>query len=531
MTRASEQAVRRRVASQSWSNRSATIEHMIGRQGTQAPPYFVFNEEMKDYEGRFITHQGVALPGGPEVSAAYLRSVVPPVELATNDFFTTGRFWEFYQVFLERLGRGNVVAFTPDTPQSDLVFFTHSGEMWFAEAKYRRAEGPATSQWGAGVVTADEPHLGRNWVSSLTPMGPFVRTPEPLAHESGRVLIAGGGRVSLVNIGLESGVELLDSRPETRIVTTNEQRLIGNWGSSLVPVNPVVRTRSPVDYDLDNVLMVGGDQAQVVNIDLGYGAELIDLRPKTQIGTLGESGVVGNWVESSTPMGPLVRTPDSLVYGVGHVFVAGGDQAHLVNVGMGHEVEIAGLGLGTRSVTTRELSLDGQWALYPDVVHHPGWMPDTLDPDVGSNQQPVTPVVTAHIDTLLTELESDFAAEPFEDGMDHEAERTLSKAFVGIKAEYLLPWLSNFCTDLRNPNLAASVLRCLGRLHRPGTEVWRTQLIGDALSKGNAEIRDAAVQAVEQWGETNLASVLRLHQEELPWLQDYIAGVLQDLEG
>ena len=135
-----------------------------------------------------------------------------------------------------------------------------------------------------------------------------------------------------------------------------------------------------------------------------------------------------------------------------------------------------------------------------------------------------------HRKSLLAELEADFAAEPFEDGMDHEAEQTLERAFKNIEAQYLLIWLADFCTDVTNPNLASSILRCLGRLN-PGTQVWRTQLISDALAKGTPEIRDAAVQAVEQWDEAGLASILKSHHEQLPWLQDYIRDVLQGMEG
>ena len=136
-----------------------------------------------------------------------------------------------------------------------------------------------------------------------------------------------------------------------------------------------------------------------------------------------------------------------------------------------------------------------------------------------------------HRKSLLAELEADFAAEPFEDGMDHEAEQILVRAFMSIEAKHLLTWLTDFSTDLSRPNLASSILRCLGRLNNPGTQGWRTQLISDALAKGTPEIRDAAVQAVEQWDESGLASVLKSHNEPLPWLQDYIRDVLQGMEG
>lgn len=132
-------------------------------------------------------------------------------------------------------------------------------------------------------------------------------------------------------------------------------------------------------------------------------------------------------------------------------------------------------------------------------------------------------------DLLLNDLKADFATEPFEDGIDHQAEKTLTKAFDSIEAKWLLPWVSDLCIDIGTPNFASSVLRCLGRLPGPGSGMWRARLIGDALKKGNVEIRDAAVQAVEQWGEKDFAEVLLAHQEEIPWLQDYVQNVVDDL--
>ena len=99
-------------------------------------------------------------------------------------------------------------------------------------------------------------------------------------------------------------------------------------------------------------------------------------------------------------------------------------------------------------------------------------------------EQAATPAMALHHNSLLAELEADFAAEPFEDGMDHEAENTLARAFAGIEARYLLALLTEFCTDITSPNFAASILRCLGRLNEPGTQAWRTQLISEALARG-----------------------------------------------
>ena len=132
--------------------------------------------------------------------------------------------------------------------------------------------------------------------------------------------------------------------------------------------------------------------------------------------------------------------------------------------------------------------------------------------------------------SILFELQADFTAEPVEDGMNHEAENTLARALEQEPEEYLLPWLEEFSTDENNPAFASSVLRCLGRLPLPGTPAWRTSLIASALTKDDVEIRDAAIEAVEQWEELPLIHVLKAHQEETKWLRDYIQGVISDLD-
>ena len=111
------------------------------------------------------------------------------------------------------------------------------------------------------------------------------------------------------------------------------------------------------------------------------------------------------------------------------------------------------------------------------------------------------------------------------------AEKTLARALVGDHGEDTLDWLKEFCTDAKRSAFAASVLRCLANLEHPGSAQWRVPLVRDALTTGNTEVRDAAVQAVEKWGESGLVDILRTHQDNVPWLHEYIQGVIDDLEG
>ena len=128
---------------------------------------------------------------------------------------------------------------------------------------------------------------------------------------------------------------------------------------------------------------------------------------------------------------------------------------------------------------------------------------------------------------LLDDLRTAFRQEPFEDGVEHEAEEIIGST---LKDAYALPWLRKFSTDEEDPVFAASVLGCLGRQINPGSKSWRSELIRTALTINNVEVRDAAVVAAHQWGDRELARVLTSHQESVSWLHDYIQVVVRALE-
>lgn len=132
-------------------------------------------------------------------------------------------------------------------------------------------------------------------------------------------------------------------------------------------------------------------------------------------------------------------------------------------------------------------------------------------------------------DRLLFTLRSSFDVKPIEDGMDHPAEEIISKALQSPVDERVFDWLKSFSLDAAHPDFAASIIRCLGRFNSPGTVFWRVDLIRSALAMGDAQIRDAAVQAAECWGGEGMRDVLKAHKEPLPWLQDYIYDVIEDL--
>lgn len=126
-------------------------------------------------------------------------------------------------------------------------------------------------------------------------------------------------------------------------------------------------------------------------------------------------------------------------------------------------------------------------------------------------------------------LRAAFAADPLEDGMDHPAEEIIVEVLQSVDKGLALEWFRVLVMDFASPSVSASVLRCLGRQEELGTAVWRTQLVRDALAMDDVQMRDAAAQAAESWGDQEMRAVLQAHTETVPWLGDYINEVVNDL--
>ncbi len=150
------------------------------------------------------------------------------------------------------------------------------------------------------------------------------------------------------------------------------------------------------------------------------------------------------------------------------------------------------------------------------IVHDPT---KPLDVGIGNRAQ----------ERLTAKLQASFEDSPLEDGMGHPAEEIIAEELRSTKDQQVPDWLKVLSTDASRPSFAASVLRCLGRQDRVGTTSWRVELVRDGLASDNVEIRDAAVQAAESWGDSDSLDVLRAHSEPEPWLQQYIRDVIEDL--
>lgn len=130
---------------------------------------------------------------------------------------------------------------------------------------------------------------------------------------------------------------------------------------------------------------------------------------------------------------------------------------------------------------------------------------------------------------LAIVLHEAFETDPLESGFDHPAESIIAEALQTPEREQALEWIRAIALDASDPSFAALVLRCLGRIERPGTSRWRAGLIADALRLDEVQIRDAAAQAAESWADGNLTGVLATHEEPVPWLRQYVSEVVSDL--
>jgi len=132
---------------------------------------------------------------------------------------------------------------------------------------------------------------------------------------------------------------------------------------------------------------------------------------------------------------------------------------------------------------------------------------------------------------LRDSLNASFEATPLQDGMDHPAEDIISDAVRSIDDKSLFKWFSIVCLDTKYPTFSASILRCIGRQIHIGTDSWRTELVGKALTVDDVEIRDAALNVAEFWGSQRMRNMLagKVETEPIQWLRDYMQDVIEDL--
>lgn len=130
---------------------------------------------------------------------------------------------------------------------------------------------------------------------------------------------------------------------------------------------------------------------------------------------------------------------------------------------------------------------------------------------------------------FVTALRASLSEQPLEDGMAHPAEEILGQALRSAAADNVLCSLEAWVLRSQESGLVADLLQCLGRREPPGTASWRSRLVRRALASKSIQVRDAAIGAAESWGGAEMGTVLRSHEEHVPWLREYLQDVLDDI--
>ena len=132
-------------------------------------------------------------------------------------------------------------------------------------------------------------------------------------------------------------------------------------------------------------------------------------------------------------------------------------------------------------------------------------------------------------DNLETVLHIAFERVPLEDGICHPADTIIEDALRSEKSELVLSRLRELVSDSKKPVFAASILQCLSR-QKPGTNKWRSEVVRSSLASPFIEVRDAALQSAESWGDRGVLTILRNHTESVKWLKSYLEEVITFVE-
>lgn len=105
---------------------------------------------------------------------------------------------------------------------------------------------------------------------------------------------------------------------------------------------------------------------------------------------------------------------------------------------------------------------------------------------------------------------------PVEDGKEHPAEKVMRSLLEeGVDLDPMLHY--------------SDVIRILGRLEVMPS--FRKKIVEKGISSPNLEIRDATIEAIEQWGDVSFVALLNTYvDKEASYLTDYARTVAEDLK-
>jgi len=128
---------------------------------------------------------------------------------------------------------------------------------------------------------------------------------------------------------------------------------------------------------------------------------------------------------------------------------------------------------------------------------------------------------------LMILLES----EPFEDGITHPAEETISKFLKEYPVNGLEQIEKLFVNYYeKNPYYAKGILHCLRHMNRETISPIGYPIAKKGLKHEDIEMRDLSVSALENWAGQEALNILISHNESCSWLKKYILKVIKDLK-
>ena len=120
--------------------------------------------------------------------------------------------------------------------------------------------------------------------------------------------------------------------------------------------------------------------------------------------------------------------------------------------------------------------------------------------------------------------------ESIEDGVAHSAEFFIKNRFQKDPVSCLDTLASLLQNSFeKRPSIAASLLRCIGRMRFEQVGHWGLETMREALVHNDVEVRDAAIRALEKWGGDESVRILQQHRDREGWVNDYVAQVILDL--
>jgi len=133
---------------------------------------------------------------------------------------------------------------------------------------------------------------------------------------------------------------------------------------------------------------------------------------------------------------------------------------------------------------------------------------------------------------FVNQLIQSFDKELLEDGYFHPSQEIIAQGLISSHDSVSQWLLEIYNNNLKaNPSLSASLLKSISRFDFAEVYPWGFMMASLGILENSLEIRGAAVDCFENWGNEQSLEKLKAHvnQEQVPWLRDYISQVIVDI--